>query len=1244
MRLLRNLLFGLSIVALINATKAFTQSASPGPRILERVDENQLVTLKGNVHPSANSRNDMGPVRPDLAMTDIVLVLSRGPEQQAAFDEFVAGQYDASSPNFHHWLQPAEVGERFGPSLADIGTISNWLASRGLSVAAVSKDRMSIRCGGTAAQVEGAFHTEIHNLSVNGEKHFANMSDPQIPAALAPVVAGIKGLHNFFPHPLHRMGSRVQFSPEVHGWVKVQNAPSASLAAGRVGSQSFSAAAKPVSSPTPDFYFPISGTTAVEEDVAPYDFAAIYNLPSGWPTSNNGSGQTIAIIGTSDIDLTDVSTFKSAFGLPAGSAPVIAHGPDGDPGICTGSTTACSGGDLDENSLDVEWSGAVAPGAQIVLVTDAYNSQTTPTNDPIYDGAQWVVDNADVQGTAVYGARIVSISYGQCELFNGTASNVAYNNLWQTAASAGIAVFVATGDAGSAGCDQGGDAAGYPYEAQYGAAVSGLSSTPYNTAVGGTEFSWCKPSYTSAGTFQGCLSSNATAYWNTSNTAQQASAKGYVAETPWNDSCLNPIWTAYFQSVAPLSLFNYPVPPNAEAVCDFIYNDWAAINQKEETATSQKDQLVFAPWVDTVGGAGGASGCVVSSTTSSTLGSCSSSDTTTGSPYNLTLVNDGWPKPSWQTNALIPGLPADGVRDLPDVSFFAGDGALESATLICVSNDGASCTNISATASGATGEAEEVGGTSVATPQMAGVMALINQKAGVQGNPNAELYALAARQIYSGCSAESVLSTSTSCYFNDIDQGTNAMPCDYQGKASEGGAVYSGGSWETTTPSAGLASPNCSIVNSGDVVGTLAGYGAITGYDQATGLGSLNIANVVNAWTASTGTGTATVTVTPTPPAITVNQSLSVAVTLSVGSGTPTGTVTLVGPGYDGGSQAVASPYTFTFTIPAYGLSGGTDTLVASYSGDANFAAASATATVTVSKLTPTGITVTPSATSIAANVALTVTGTVSVPASDPTPSGTVTLTSGGYTSAATELSGGGAYSIAIPASSLSVGSDTLTVTYSGDGNYLPGTPGTGTVTVTAPAAPASYALSASAPAAVSPPDTSASSTVTVTASNGYAGTVTLTCALTSSPTGASDLPTCAPGGASLTLSSTLTTGTATVTVTTTAATSGALVRPDLRRNRMTLASLGAAAFALLALLGIPAQRRWWRAMLGALVLLAALGSLSACGGGGGSGGSSGGGTTNPGTTAGTYTFTVTGTGNPAVTPAPTTTFTVTVN
>jgi subtilase family serine protease len=707
-------------------------------------------------------------------MTDIVLVLSRAPEQQAAFDEFVAAQYDSSSPNFHHWLQPAEVGEHFGPSLADIATISNWLASHSLSVAAVSKDRMSIRCGGTAAQVEGAFHTEIHNLSVNGERHIANISDPQIPAALAPVVLGVKALHDFKPKPLHRLGSKVTFDSATGKWQRI---------AGALPITSASAVSALEVTAHPDFGITVgSGSSAyLVEDVAPYDFATIYNVLPLWAAATpiTGTGQTIAIAGTSDITLADVATFRSAFGLPAGLTPLEVEGANGlDPGICTSTspTATCTIDDLTENSLDVEWSGAVAPGAQIVLVTSGSQSAT---DDTVYDSSSYVVENVGVSSTPVANAHILSVSYGACELAEGTAGNAAYNNLWQTAATEGIAVFVATGDAGSATCDQGQGGTSPSYRAEYGVSVSGLASTPYDTAVGGTDLNW---------------GLTASPYWSaTNNSTNGASAMGYVPEVPWNDTCTNPIVDASINSSLKSTL-------TATQICDEIFTG---------QITSGTDETGLRELVNSIGGGGGVSACTTSD--GQTVASC------TG----------GYAKPSWQAN--VTGIPADGKRDLPDVSFFASNGFLGSAYLICVSANGA-CTYTATTEP----TAQEVGGTSVATPAMAGAMALINQKAGApQGNPNAELYSLAAKQNYANCSTETVTAGGP-CYFNDIDTGTNAMPCDYSDK-----------------------SPNCTGTNE---VGILSGYSATAGFDPATGLGSLNVANVVNGWTApATSTETATV-------------------------------------------------------------------------------------------------------------------------------------------------------------------------------------------------------------------------------------------------------------------------------------------------------------------------------------------------------------------------------------------------
>ena len=155
----------------------------------------------------------------------------------------------------------------------------------------------------------------------------------------------------------------------------------------------------------------------------------------------------------------------------------------------------------------MEWSGAVAKGATIDLVA----STTTNSTAGVDLSALYIVDNNL--------APVMSESYGACELDMGTAGNQFYSQLWQQAAAQGITAFVSTGDSGSAVCDQG---AAY---ATQGLAVNGISSTPYNVAVGGTDFDDAQ---------------NDSQYWNSSNDpVTLASAKGYVPEMTWNDTCTN---------------------------------------------------------------------------------------------------------------------------------------------------------------------------------------------------------------------------------------------------------------------------------------------------------------------------------------------------------------------------------------------------------------------------------------------------------------------------------------------------------------------------------------------------------------------------------------------------------------------------------------------------------------------------------------------------------------------------------
>jgi hypothetical protein len=1285
----------LGSTALLCSSGLTAQSFTPTTRIVDKIDESQLTTLNGNTHPYANAKNDRGRVNPDLPMTDLILVLSRDPAQQAAFEQFVASQYDSSSPNFHKWLTPQQIGENFGPSETDIATITNWLTGHGFTVDEVPSDHMSIRFSGKASQVESAFHTEMHNLEVKGVAHIGNMSDPQIPAALAPAVTGVKALHNFFPRPLHHMGAQVSRDATMGKWKR--NASTSGV--------------------RPQFGINVpasNGNSAyLVEDVAPYDFATIYNVLPLWNAGTDGTGQTIAIAGTSSINLADVSNFRNEFGLPTTNSyntPILQSGNSQPLTMCTTtSTTAyCTLDDLVENTLDVEWSGAVAKNAQIILVS---SSQASVSDDTLYDSESYIVHSNPLI------AHIMNVSYGMCELYNGTAGNVEYYNLWQTAYAEGIAVFVASGDSGAASCDQGYDSQyGVPWVAEYGLSVSGLASTPYNVAVGGTDFNWC-----SLLTIWNGSECTPAPYWNSTNSSStgQSSAKGYIPEVPWNDTCTSPLALGYLGAFAS---YEYSVSGinNAEEACNFVVDyDYKGYYNGIEGLYSLDPGLLSI--VDTVGSSGGASGCVVND--GSNVSSCVSTITSTGATQgSIPLYNDGWPKPIWQTG--VSGIPSDGVRDIPDVSFFASDGFLSSsAYLICVSEGGYTCTyntNSEPTA-------QEVGGTSVATPAMAGVMALINQKTGsIQGNPNAELYKLASKQTYSNCSAETA-TTSNGCYFNDIDQGTNAMACDY-------------GAYGKTSPN--CPKPSYSVSGVADTVGILSGYSASVGYDQATGLGSLNVANVVNSFE-GIGNHPATLTVTPASNSITANQPLNVTVTVVsayAGGSTPTGTVTLASGSYNSGPQTLSTSGSCTaasciIAIPGDSLSAGTAViLTASYSGDATYATQSNTATITVTKLlpniqvsaastlnsnnslpvkvtlsatgtggTPTGtvtltapgytssavtlnasgvasftipadtftattsgnitlsasysgdatytsevgtapvavtyvavllptVMVTPASSTVNSNAPLNVTATVSgTSTSETVPTGTVTLSGGGLTPTLTGTLTGGSFVFTVPANSLNSGIDTLTVTYSGDSFYYPGT-GTGSVTVTE----STFSLAASATTAIATPGGSATSTITATAVAGYTGTATLTtCTLTGYSSGDTYLPSCTiSNGTNMAMG-----GTATATVSTTAATSS-LAYPKLPgKGRGWEDAGGGAVLAFLLFLGIPARRRGWRSMLGILAVMAVLGSLSACGGS-----SSSTSTSTTGTTPDTYTFTVTATGNPSVAPAPTVTFSVAVN
>lgn len=448
------------------------------------IDESNLQRLTGNPSPSAHATRDLGRVPNDLAQEHILLMLKRETAQQHSLDRFMQEQYDRQSANFHQWLTPEQYGSLFGPTTEDISQITHWLTRHGFTVNRVAAGRTFIDFSGNAGQIATAFHTEIHRYQRSGEEHFANASDPMIPAALANLVSGFRALNDFHPKPsLHEPGT-ARLDRGTGKWSR-----------------------------TADGHFTTDYGGGTDYVVGPQDFAQIYGVNRVWKQKLLGTGQTIAVIGDGIPAAGDIQNFRDQFGISA-------LGPNGSVVIDHPPASVCAAPDPtindEEGYIDAEWVGATAPDATIDFVTCADSGVTSGTDL----AASYIVQDA----THVKSDAVLSSSYGYCEQYPRSESDQFYVQLWQQAAAEGITVVVATGDAGGAECDE-------PLTFTYvtnGLAVSAEASTPYNVAAGGTDFS---------DVFSGTTAS----YWSAANSANLQSAQSYIPETPWDESCASPL-------------------------------------------------------------------------------------------------------------------------------------------------------------------------------------------------------------------------------------------------------------------------------------------------------------------------------------------------------------------------------------------------------------------------------------------------------------------------------------------------------------------------------------------------------------------------------------------------------------------------------------------------------------------------------------------------------------------------------
>ncbi len=715
------------------SSKAMAADALFGqPRIIAAIDEANLVRIPNNVVKAFNAANDRGVVADDFPLEHLQLQLRRSPAQEQAVEQFVDALHDPRSPEFHKWLSAAEFGARFGVAASDLVTVQRWLAGRGFQVNSVYPSGMIIDFAGTAGLVKAAFHTEIHRLDVNGAAHIANASDLSIPAALQPVVAGVISLTDFRAHPKHKARAKYTGSNQCNG---------------------------------PCYL------------VTPGDLATIYNFNPLFQgaTPITGKGQTVAVVEDSNLyDDNDWADFRNAFGLSQykyGTMNVVHPAPVGgtacaDPGHPF--VTLPDGAQLfddDEATIDAEWASAAAPDAEILVAT-CKATQTT-------DGVHLAIENL-VNGDNP--PPIISISYGACETSMPETLRIAFKILYQQAVAEGISVFVASGDTGPESCVEDINSYPNPYNPSQatGNGVDGWVSTPYDVAVGGTDFG---DTYANSNSI----------YWASSSVAPWASAKSYIPEIPWNDTCANTLTSAYY---------GFPLTYGLDGFCN---------SQKAQKLTKQQ---ILQPIIGTNGGP---STCA---TGDPSLGTCK-----------------GYHKPKWQRGVV--GIPADGVRDVPDVSMFASDGTVwHQSYALCYSDPrtyGNPCKGNPGKWAGPGN-----GGTSFSAPIVAGIQALINQKmnGAAQGNPNYVYYKLAAREYgangFSACGSTKGNMISPYCVFYDVTVGDNDMDC-----ANAVDCFRPSGAVGVESTSNSVYQPT---------------YYATIGYDFATGIGTINAANLVNNW------------------------------------------------------------------------------------------------------------------------------------------------------------------------------------------------------------------------------------------------------------------------------------------------------------------------------------------------------------------------------------------------------------
>ncbi|ADV83452.1 protease pro-enzyme activation domain-containing protein [Terriglobus saanensis] len=460
--LLRSVLASLFIFSVCLALGGHAFAQSVRPRISTEVNTQERATIPGTHPPMARTEQDTGRAHSDKQLQGLSVVLNRTAEQEADLQALITAQQDTASSLYHQWLSPEQFAERFGVADSDIEKIESWLQQQGFTVTGVSRSKTRIKFSGTVGQAETAFGTQIHYYQSGTVRDYAPSTDISIPRAFSSVIQTVSDLSTFRPKP------HVKF---------------------KKGQRD--------SSVSPNFTSGQSGN----HYLSPADIATIYDINPAYSAGYTGSGQAIAVVGQSAIQVSDIENFQKAAGFDV-KDPTLVLVPN------SGSSTYYTGGDEAESDLDLEYTSTIAKGATIYFVYTGNNQ-----NYGVFDSLEYAIDTKL--------APIISVSYGACETAIGSTDYATLNAVLAQAAAQGQTVVAASGDSGSTDCYE---QTTLTTSQRQALAVDFPASSQYVTGLGGTEFS------------SSDVSSSNTTYWESGNSSDVvSSAKSYIPEQTWND-------------------------------------------------------------------------------------------------------------------------------------------------------------------------------------------------------------------------------------------------------------------------------------------------------------------------------------------------------------------------------------------------------------------------------------------------------------------------------------------------------------------------------------------------------------------------------------------------------------------------------------------------------------------------------------------------------------------------------------